>query len=57
MMEMTRAPKTNNQRKKRNRNKITYSLLQKILTGAMYSSVPTKEFDALIGSAIKIGVC
>ena len=26
-------------------------------TGAMYSSVPTKEFDALIGSAMKIGAC
>jgi len=23
----------------------------------MYSSVPTKEFDALIGSAINIGAC
>lgn len=26
-------------------------------TGAMYSSVPTKEFDALTGSAINIGDC
>lgn len=24
-------------------------------TGAIYSSVPTKEFDARIGSAMKIG--
>ena len=28
-----------------------------IQTGAMYSSVPTKEFDARIGSAIKTGAC
>lgn len=31
--------------------------VQKQPTGAMYSSVPTKEFDALIGSAINIGGC
>lgn len=30
---------------------------KKGLTGAMYSSVPTKEFDARIGSAMKIGLC
>lgn len=31
--------------------------MEKCQTGAMYSSVPTKEFDALIGSAMKIGFC
>lgn len=36
-------------------NWFVYIPKNKILTGAMYSSVPTKEFDALIGSATKIG--
>jgi hypothetical protein len=30
-------------------------ICEEIQTGAIYSSVPTKELDALIGSAINIG--
>lgn len=41
--------------KSSNHNNIRNKYAQSWQTGAMYSSVPTKEFDARIGSAIKIG--
>ena len=44
-------------KKKKNTHTHTQTEDWECQTGAMYSSVPTKEFDARMGSAMKIGVC